>query len=68
MPQQLSALTALTCLDLSFNGQLASGWQHLLALTRLRKLRISCGSLRGGQVPPELAALPRLSIDLRIEA
>lgn len=60
MPGQLSAMTALTCLDLSING-LESGWQPL-QLPHLRKLHLTPSWLPGGQVPPVLANLRDLQV------
>ncbi|KAI3424117.1 hypothetical protein D9Q98_009478 [Chlorella vulgaris] len=60
VPGQLSAMTALTCLDLSING-LESGWQPL-QLPHLRKLHLTPSWLPGGQVPPVLANLRDLQV------
>ncbi|KAI3423965.1 hypothetical protein D9Q98_009799 [Chlorella vulgaris] len=59
VPQQVSALTALTRLDLSANSWMAGGWQHLLPLTKLRNLSLSSCSLTA--VPEQLAALTALT-------
>ncbi|KAL4852772.1 Leucine-rich repeat and death domain-containing protein 1 [Chlorella vulgaris] len=63
VPAELSALTTLTNLDLSRNRELAGGWQHLLPLTQLRQLDLRNARLPGREVPAELAAMPRLSMD-----
>ncbi|KAI3429644.1 hypothetical protein D9Q98_005730 [Chlorella vulgaris] len=62
VPDQVSALTALTSLALSHN-KLESGWQHLLPLRQLQGLNLSeCGLTA---VPQELSALTALnSMDL----
>ncbi|EFN50796.1 hypothetical protein CHLNCDRAFT_141839 [Chlorella variabilis] len=59
VPEQLSALTALTRLNLSDNDTMVGGWQHLRPLTRLRELDLLGVPLPDG-VPPEVAALPAL--------
>ncbi|KAL4855409.1 putative leucine-rich repeat receptor-like protein kinase [Chlorella vulgaris] len=60
VPQQLSVLTAVTRLDLSCNcWQLASGCQHLLALTQLQDLRLYACDLRA--LPHQLSALTALT-------
>ena len=59
LPPELSALTNLTCLDLSDNNELSAGWQHLLPLARLGRLDLtSCNVYR---VPLELTALTGLT-------
>lgn len=60
VPHQLSACTNLTSLDLSENSEMADGWQHLLTLTRLRKLCLY-GCDVHEQMPAELAALTGLT-------
>jgi Leucine-rich repeat (LRR) protein len=62
VPEQLSALTTLTSLDLSTNRELAGGWQHLVPLTQLRCLYVEDVRSLGGEAPPELAALPQLRV------
>ena len=59
LPQDLSALTQLLCLDLSYNTRLADGWQHLVPLQHLKCLRLACCGMR--EVPTELSALVSLS-------
>ncbi|KAL4855745.1 Malignant fibrous histiocytoma-amplified sequence 1 [Chlorella vulgaris] len=59
VPEQVSALTALTRLDLSRNWGLAGGWQHLLPLTQLQALRLY--SCRLTALPEQLAALTALT-------
>jgi Leucine-rich repeat (LRR) protein len=58
VPQQLSALTALT-LDLSDNRELAGGWQHLLPLTKLLLFSVYNCSLTA--VPEQVSALTALA-------
>ncbi|KAI3424338.1 hypothetical protein D9Q98_009891 [Chlorella vulgaris] len=62
VPEQLSALTALTSLDLSTNRELAGGWQHLVPLTQLRSLYVEDVRSLGGEAPPELAAQSELRV------
>ncbi|KAI3423966.1 hypothetical protein D9Q98_009800 [Chlorella vulgaris] len=59
VPQQLSALTALTHLDLAWNKGLKSGWEHLLPLTELQAL---CLFACGLTAVPQLSALTALSV------
>jgi Leucine-rich repeat (LRR) protein len=59
LPEQLSALTALTHLDLSRNRKLCGGWQHLLPLTQLRMLNLRSCDLE--EVPEQLSALTALN-------
>ncbi|KAL4855412.1 Importin-5 [Chlorella vulgaris] len=59
LPEQLSALTALTHLDLSRNSKLCGGWQHLLPLTQLRMLNLRSCDLE--EVPEQLSALTALN-------
>jgi Leucine-rich repeat (LRR) protein len=59
VPEQVSALTALTRLDISGSRGLAGGWQHLLHLTRLRDLNLRALDLQA--VPQQLSALTGLT-------
>lgn len=59
MPEQLSALTALTRLDLSDNSRRAGGWQHLIPLTQLQDLYLSGPGLTA--VPEHVSALIALT-------
>jgi Leucine-rich repeat (LRR) protein len=58
VPQQASALAALTRLNLWSNMHLAGGWQHLVPLPQLRRLEV----FRSRRLPPELTAKPGLYI------
>lgn len=40
IPAALSRLTALRCLDLTYNEELARGWHHLAACTGLTRLTL----------------------------
>ncbi|KAI3434412.1 hypothetical protein D9Q98_002490 [Chlorella vulgaris] len=59
VPEQLSALTALTRLILRGNERLTSGWQHLLPLTQLQGLDLSWCNLTA--VPEQVSALTALT-------
>ncbi|KAL4853197.1 LRR receptor-like serine/threonine-protein kinase GSO1 [Chlorella vulgaris] len=63
VPEELSALTALTWLDLSDNRQLVGGWQHLAPLIRLRRLELfGCRSAAERQQALGLPALTYLGL------
>ncbi|KAL4855184.1 Leucine-rich repeat and death domain-containing protein 1 [Chlorella vulgaris] len=63
VPEQVTALTALTRLDLSCNTHLSGGWQHLLPLRQLQDLHLSSCGLTA--VPEQVSALTALnSLDL----
>ncbi|KAL4853733.1 Histone H2A-IV [Chlorella vulgaris] len=62
-PEQLSALTALTRLDLSSNSRRAGGWQHLTPLTQLQDLNSSGHGLI--TVPEQVSALTAFTRLLR---
>lgn len=56
VPEQLSVLTALMQLILSYNNTMVGGWQNLRTLTRLRDLYLAGVPLPDG-VPSELERL-----------
>jgi hypothetical protein len=62
VPEHVSALIALTRLDLSAISLLDIGWRHLVPLTQLRNILLNGVPLPGLKPPPELATLPHLRV------